>query len=117
MSPTMMEAEAARDAACAQAEARVRASAESSRVVAMVTLDLLALLDRTGRREFTADDVGAILDGRGVAADMDTRKRRVSVLIKRGAQDGRWLKVGYAPSARRKCAPVALWKLAPSVTA
>lgn len=107
-------ANAARDAGIAAADATVSGDPEATALVQRVTQQLLNRLYEQGRTEFTADDVGGLLDGLNVATDLPTRRRLVSTIINRG-KGTMWKAKGYAPSVRRHSAPIALWALTSGV--
>jgi hypothetical protein len=108
---TVVAAMVARSEAIAAVDARVTDTPSESDVVRTVTLALLAELADVGRREFSADDLGVLLDQRQVATDLATRRRICSTIITRGAADGLWHKIGYVSSRRRKCAPIVQWRV------
>lgn len=97
-------------------EARVAEDKTAEALVVQTRARLVERLKRADARRFTADNVGALLDEAGLARDdQATRRRITSTLIDRGRRAGHWSRVGYAPSARRKCAPIAVWELAEGV--
>lgn len=103
-------ANAERDAAIARADKSVRDNPDATELVQRVTARLLALLHEQGRQEFTADEIGALLDSLSVSTDLTTRRRLVGTIINRNS--GKlWKKIGWATSARRHSSPIALWKL------
>jgi hypothetical protein len=104
------QAEAARDAAIAKADASVQRDQQAELVVERVTQILLHRLHEDGRREFTADEVGGLLDALSVATDQSTRRRLVSTIINRG-KGKLWRANGWTPSVRRHSSPIALWQL------
>lgn len=103
-------ADAARDEGIARADSSVRKNPDAEATVRRVTDILLNRMYAEGRREFTADEVGGLLDALGVATDQATRKRLASTIINRG-KNKRWRAVGFTRSHRRHSAPIALWEL------
>jgi hypothetical protein len=103
-------ADAARDAGIATADATVSGDPEATALVERVTQQLLNRLHEQDRQQFTADEIGALLDTMQVSTDLATRRRLVSTIINRG-KGTMWKATGYAPSTRRHSAPIALWQL------
>lgn len=103
-------ADAARDAGIAQADASVARDQHAEALVQRVTRLLLQRLHEAGRTEFTADEIGDLLDTLGVATDLATRKRLVGTIVNRG-KDRTWRACGYTKSVRRHSSPIALWRL------
>lgn len=104
------QANAARDEAIAKADKSVQRDRGAELLVERATQALLNRLHEEGRTQFTADEVGAILDTFGVAADQSTRRRLVGTIINRG-RGKMWKANGWTQSVRRHSAPIALWQM------
>lgn len=106
----LFSAAAARDVGIATAAATVDDNLPEARLVEAITYQLLAQCEDRKTVQFTADDVGDLLDAAGLGRDLAQRRRIVSTVINRGI--GRtWYRLGYVQSRRRHCAPIALWSL------
>ena len=103
------QADAARDAAIAQAEASVAGDPVAAHLAQRVTALLMQRLHEENRREFTADEVSGLLDTLGAATDQATRKRLVGTVINRGKGKA-WTAVGFTKSTRRHSAPITVWR-------